>query len=133
MLQLNFKVNKIKLIFRAYENSQYHSGGKSEKTDSKQNPRASTKFNSSMNVVRGKESVITKASELGAEEIKDEKIGKQNKRDSIANSTATSNNKAIPRDSIKEHKDITGEEQLAAKRISTQNVIKIKDVLNSKK
>lgn len=90
-----------------------------------------------MNVVRGKDCVITKASELGIKEVAQEKsemTSKRIKEDSLTNSTVSSLNRPIGRESIKDKKDLQKEEeQSAVKRISAQNVVKIKEVLNSKK
>lgn len=118
--------------------------GKAEKPDKHSNVRASTKFYSSMNVVNSsnKGGSLTKVTENKFEEIKEEENTSTNhtKKDSISNSTTANSTKPSKdgnRDSIKESSKLIlregGGEQPAAKRISTQNVYKIKDVLNSKK
>lgn len=96
-----------------------------------------------MNVVSSsKGKSLTKVGESKFEEIKEEESTStiHTKKDSISNSTSSNTTKPSKdglRDSLKEPSKFVsregGEQQQAAKRISTQNVYKVKDVFNSKK
>lgn len=97
-----------------------------------------------MNVVNSsKGASLTKVSETKIEEIIEEEntSAGHSKKDSVSNST-TANlikpNREGYRDSVKDPnkavlRESGGDQPQASKRLSTQNVYKIKDVLNSKK